>query len=153
MNAPAVIDTQNKAPVRILLVEDNPGDVHLLEKALQSREMHYDLIHYEDGEQAMLALSNDPALAPDVILLDLNLPRRGGLDVLRLVRTMPRLVGVPVGVLTSSTAATDRSRTTIIGVDKFIHKPSTLEEFLEEVGRAVAELLALGQSVRKTSAG
>src|SRR5213078_4547659 len=94
--------TKKKPAARIFLVEDNDGDVHLLEKALQSRGIAYQLNRYEDGEQAMRAISSDPTLVPDLILLDLNLPRREGFDVLRLVRTMPRLVGVPIGVFTSS---------------------------------------------------
>ena len=79
----------------------------------------------------------------DVFTRDLNLPRREGFDVLRLVRTMPRLVGVPIGVLTSSNAVRDRSRTARIGADRYIYKPPVLEQFIEEVGKAVAELLSL----------
>ena len=129
-------------PARILLVEDNPGDVYLLERALQSRSIAYELIRYEDGEQALHAISADGAGLPDLILVDLNLPRYGGFEVLRAVRGTPRLVGVPVGVFTSSDAASDRHRTALIGTEKYIHKPPTLEEFMDQVGLAVAELLS-----------
>src|SRR5437870_5130281 len=135
--------TKKTPAARIFLVEDNEGDVILLEKSLQSRGLAYQLIRYEDGEQAMRAITSDHTLIPDLILLDLNLPRREGFDVLRLVRTMPRLVGVPIGVLTSSNAVRDRSRTARIGADKYIYKPPVLEQFIEEVGKAVAELLSL----------
>jgi chemotaxis family two-component system response regulator Rcp1 len=134
-----------KRTVRILLVEDNDGDALLLEKALRARDLPYVLLRYEDGEQAIRAISGDGALVPDLILLDLNLPRREGFDVLRMVRMTPRLVGVPVGVLTSSNATADRSRTALIGAERYIHKPPTLEEFIEQVGRAVEELLTSGQ--------
>jgi CheY-like chemotaxis protein len=132
---------KTKPVARIVLIEDNDGDVYLLEKALQSRNIAYELIRYEDGEQAIRAISG--GAAPDLILVDLNLPRRGGFDVLRVVRQIPRLVGIPVGVLTSLDAAKDSHRTALIGVGKYIHKPPTLEEFIGEVGKAVEELLGL----------
>ena len=140
---------KKKPAVRIVLVEDNPGDVYLLEKSLQAREIIYELIRYEDGEQAMRAVAGE--LAPDLILVDLNLPRREGFDVLKAVRQTPRLVGVPVGVFTSSDAVKDRHRTALIGVERYIHKPPTLEEFVNEVGRAIVELLAInpGQEASK----
>src|SRR5437016_14181034 len=89
--------TKTAPTARILLVEDNDGDVHLLEKSLQARDIAYQLIRYEDGEQAMRAISSDAFLVPDLVLLDLNLPRREGFEVLRMVRTTPRLVGIPIG--------------------------------------------------------
>src|SRR5579862_6036540 len=97
-------------PARILLVEDNPGDVYLLERALQGRNIAYELIRYEDGEEAIEAICADRTTLPDLILVDLNLPRHEGFDVLRTVRGIPRLVGVPVGVFTSSDSASDRHR-------------------------------------------
>ena len=72
-----------KAAARIVLVEDNAGDVYLLEKSLQARHIVYELIRYEDGEQGIRALSSERGPTPDLILLDLNLPRREGFDVLR----------------------------------------------------------------------
>jgi CheY-like chemotaxis protein len=122
-------------------VEDSDSDVRLLEKALQARGIAYELVVYEDGERAMRSLSNDTGLVPDLILVDLNLPRREGFEVLRTVLSMPRLGGIPVAVLTSSRSAKDRNRTEIMGVAKYISKPGTLDEFIEEVGLAVVELL------------
>ncbi|SPF52259.1 Response regulator receiver protein [Candidatus Sulfopaludibacter sp. SbA4] len=127
----------------IVVVEDNSGDVYLLERAIESRNIAYELIRYQDGEQAIRALSADPAAVPDLFLVDLNLPRREGFDVLRAVRGIPRFVGVPVGVLTSSEAEKDRHRTALIGAERYIHKPPTLEEFIDQVGTAVENLLAL----------
>jgi len=128
-------------PTRIFLVEDNPGDVYLLEKALRQLQMNYELIRYIDGEQALRAITDDDTPVPDLILIDLNLPRREGFDVLRSVRGKPRLSGVRVGIFTSSDAPKDRHRVALIGAERYIHKPPTLEEFIDQVGRAIKELL------------
>jgi len=129
-------------PIRILLIEDNAGDVYLLEKALKCRRLSYELIRYTDGEQAILALQKDDCITPDLIMLDLNLPRRGGFDVLQTIRGKPAMVGVPIGILTSSDAKQDRHRIAVTGGERYIHKPPMLEDFLEQVGQAVEELLA-----------
>ncbi len=130
-------------PIRILVVEDNPGDVYLLEKTLQNRQLPYELIRYIDGEQAIRALQEDDSVLPDLILVDLNLPRREGFEVLQTIRSKPSMVGVPVGVLTSSDAAKDRHRVALTGRgERYIHKPSMLDEFLDQVGQAIEEMLA-----------
>ena len=127
---------------RILLVEDNPGDVYLLEKAMRDRGIAYELTVYEDGDEAMRAIAKADSGRPDLILVDLNLPKREGVDVLRSIRSKPLLVGVPVGIFTSSDDARDRHRVELLGAERYIHKPPTLTEFVEEVGRAVEEMLA-----------
>ena len=127
--------------IRILLVEDNPGDVYLLEKTLVSRNLNYELIHFNDGEQAIRALQSDESTIPDLIILDLNLPRRGGFDVLQTIRGKPAMVGVPVAILTSSVVEKDRHRIAVSGGERYIHKPPELEGFLEQVGFAIEELL------------
>jgi len=130
-------------PIRILVVEDNAGDVYLLEKTLQNRQLRYELIRYIDGEQAIRALQQDESVRPDLILVDLNLPRRGGFEVLQTIRSKPSLVGVPVGILTSSDAAKDRHRVALTGSgERYIHKPPMLDEFLDQVGQAIEEMLA-----------
>lgn len=128
---------------RIVVVEDNAGDVHLLERTLQTRNISYVLVRYEDGEQAIRAFAADSNEVPDLFLVDLNLPRREGFDVLRAVRGIPRFVGVPVGILTSSESSKDKHRTALIGAERYIHKPPTLEEFIDQVGTAIENLLAL----------
>lgn len=142
MTNPATETKDRRKPIRILVVEDNAGDVYLLEKTLQTRQLHYELIRYLDGEQAIRALEQDDSVLPDLILVDLNLPRRGGFDVLQTIRSKPSMVGVPVGVLTSSDAAKDRHRVALTGGERYIHKPPTLDEFLDLVGQAIAEMLA-----------
>lgn len=130
-----------RSAAHIVLVEDNAGDAYLLEKALQARHILYTLTRYEDGEEGIRELSSDLAPIPDLILLDLNVPLREGFDVLRAVRTRPALVGVPVGILTSSNSARDRHRSSLMGAERYIHKPLTLEEFIDEVGQAVEDML------------
>lgn len=127
---------------QIVLVEDNPADVLLLEKALRHHHIDYELTCYEDGEQAIHAISQQDFAVPDLIILDLNLPKREGFDVLRIVRSRPALVNVPVAILTSSDAARDRHRAELQKIERYIHKPPGLEEFLEQVGQAVQDLLA-----------
>jgi CheY-like chemotaxis protein len=132
--------------VRIVIVEDNQGDVYLLELALRSRAIDYELIRYQDGEEAIRAISADGAAIPDLILVDLNLPRREGFEVLQAIRRMPRFVGVPLGVFTSSETAKDRHRSALVGAERYIHKPPPLDEFIEQVGSAVEDLLNAGRS-------
>jgi chemotaxis family two-component system response regulator Rcp1 len=134
---------------RIVLIEDNAGDVYLLEKALKHRKIYYQLVRYEDGEQAVQGLANDGTIVPDLILLDLNLPGPEGFDVLRSIRNRPSLVGVPVGIFTSSDAAKDRHRVSLMGAERYIHKPPMLDEFIDQVGRAVEEMLEDGKRQRK----
>jgi CheY-like chemotaxis protein len=132
----------------ILLVEDNDADVYLLRKALQQAGLGFELTIIDNGADA-LDFVRDPSKyskiptpdLPDLILLDLNLPRRDGFEVLSAIRGRPSLVGVPIGILTSSEAAKDRHRVTLLGAERYIHKPLTLEEFIDQVGSAVVELL------------
>jgi len=125
----------------IILVEDNPEDVFLVDQALRNLQIEYALTLYEDGEEALRALASELQDAPDLILVDLNLPRRDGFEVLTAIRQTPHLVGIPVGVLTSSTARKDRHRAALIGVEQYISKPANPEEFVSEVGAAVQQLL------------
>ena len=143
MANPTTETKEGPKPIRIFMVEDDAGDVYLLEKTLQNRHLHYELIRYIDGEQAIRAPQQEDSVIPDLILVDLNLPRREGFDVLQTIRSKPSMVGVPVGVLTSSDAAKDRHRVALTGRgERYIHKPPMLEEFLDQVGQAIEEKLA-----------
>jgi CheY-like chemotaxis protein len=143
---PGSSEVKKRAPVRIVLVEDNPGDVYLFEKAMAARGIEFVLILYLDGRHAMRAILEPNFPLPDVILVDLNLPQRDGFDVLSTIRKQPRLEGVPVAVLTSSNSTKDRHWVSLHNVDKYINKPATLEEFIDQVGSAVEELLKLGRA-------
>ena len=143
-------DKKKPSVTQILLIDDNTADVLLLEKSLEARNISFNLVRYMNGEKAMHAISEGHTIVPDVILVDLNLPGRDGFDVLSTIRNVPRLVGVPVGVFTSSNATKDRSRSQLMGVERYICKPPTLDEFIEEVGKAVQELISLSAN-RDTS--
>ena len=129
-------------PARITLVEDNPADVLLVKKALQEKDIAFNLTCFEDGEEAVKSLLRQDQEEPDVILLDLNLPMTEGVEVLRRIRSIPGLVGVPVAILSSSASPIDVHRTKLLGVARFISKPIALDDFLREVGGAIEEMLA-----------
>jgi CheY-like chemotaxis protein len=115
-------------------VEDNRGDVLLVEVALREAGLRFDLIHMADGEKAVNYLrdmadgSGLPSL--DLVLLDLNLPKRDGWEVLEELRAVPLERPVPVVILSSSSAPHDMARAERLGVSTYIRKPSTLDEFL-----------------------
>lgn len=130
-------------PANLVLIEDNPGDVLLVELALKENGIACVLTRFHCGADAVRVLCS-PAEAnrvvPDVILLDLNTPRSDGFQVLSELRQSPRLAQVPIAVLTSSQASSDRHRTALQNV-RFIQKPSHLPDFLATVGQAVKEML------------
>ena len=136
-------DTGSGPVRRILIVEDNRGDVLLVEVALREAGLRFDLIHMSDGEKAMSFLSRltngngDEDL--DLVFLDLNLPRRDGWEVLEALRSIPLKHPVPVFILSSSNAPQDLARAERMGVAKYIRKPSTLDEFLA-IGQTVKQL-------------
>ena len=130
---------------QIVLVEDNPADVLLVEMALQENHILYEMTRFEDGEEAVQALCEQGGklrgLHPDAILLDLNTPRSDGFDVLSKLRGSPRLADVPIAIISSSQAKSDKHRTRLLGAIRYIEKPSQLEEFLGTVGKAVKDML------------
>lgn len=127
-------------PARVVLVEDNPGDVFLIQEALREKGLHFEIMHYSDGEEAWQAMTTAEAL-PDLILLDLNLPKIEGVNLLRQIRADVRLTSVPVAVLTSSQSPQDEQQAMQYGAARFIRKSATLDEFLEGVGGAVVDIL------------
>jgi CheY-like chemotaxis protein len=129
-------------PARIVLVEDNPGDVLLFEMALKENGIPCELTLFHNGTEALRVLSAPGANAfvPDAILLDLNTPRSDGFQVLIKLTQSPRFSHVPIAILTSSRASSDKHRAALQSV-RFIQKPSHLQEFLATVGGAVKEML------------
>ena len=118
--------------MEILLVEDNPGDARLTRDALAHGSIPSRLHHARDGEEAIAFLRREPpfstAPAPHLILLDLNLPRRDGREVLEEIKADPALRHIPVVVLTSSRAEEDILRSYRLHANCFITKPGDLEE-------------------------
>lgn len=121
-------------PIEILLVEDNPGDVRLTVEALRDSKVHNNLHVAKDGVEAMAFLHREgqyaTAVRPDLILLDLNLPRKDGRQVLAEVKADPVLRTIPVVVLTTSTAEQDILRSYELQANCYISKPVDLEQFI-----------------------
>ena len=124
-------------PIEILLVEDNPGDVRLTREALREGKIHNNLAVVEDGVEALRYLRREEpyegATRPDVILLDLNLPRKDGREVLEEVKADASLRTIPVVVLTSSEAERDVVRAYDLHANCYVTKPVDLEQFINVV--------------------
>lgn len=118
---------------RILLVEDNPDDVDLTIEAFRENGFKHQLYVVEDGLEALAFLrrqgSYTQAPTPDLILLDLNLPKQSGHEVLAKIKTDPALRSIPVVVLTSSAAESDVKRSYELSANGYVTKPAGLEEF------------------------
>jgi CheY-like chemotaxis protein len=132
-------------PAKIVLIEDNPGDVLLVEMALKEAGIVHELIRFETGVDAVRNLCGNGAGAarPDAILMDLNTPRSDGFEVLASLAAAPELKSVPIALLTSSGARDDKDRAKLYGA-RFIQKPSQMREFFSTLGNAVREMLAVG---------
>ena len=127
------------APVRILLAEDNPADVYLIQEALREHNVDHQLSLAQDGEQ-VLKLLLDVETRPDLLLMDLNMPKRTGGEVLERLRKEPGCAALPVIVLTSSDSPMDRAEALRLGATLFLRKPSGLDEFLA-IGASIKTLL------------
>jgi CheY-like chemotaxis protein len=129
-------------PIEILLVEDNPGDVRLTKEALKEGRVHNNLNVVIDGAAALDFLHRRPpyekAPRPDLILLDLNLPRLDGRQVLQDIKSDPHLQTIPVVILTTSQAEEDVFRAYNLHVNCYIAKPIDLDQFLKIV-RAIED--------------
>ncbi len=124
------------APIKILLVEDNPHDVEITVRALKKGQIKNELVVAKDGQEALDILfsnENGDKFAPGLILLDLNLPKVNGHEVLKELKADPELRRVPVIVLTASTQEEDIVRSYDLGVNTFISKPVEFEEFIRVV--------------------
>jgi CheY-like chemotaxis protein len=125
---------------RIVLVEDSVSDVLLIKEALRHHGVDHSLEHYINGEDAAQAIAA-AVDAPDLFLLDLNVPRVHGLELLRIIRELPAMAHVPVVIITSSRAASDRAQSQQLGADAYIVKPLGYTDFKNNVGRTIADLL------------
>jgi chemotaxis family two-component system response regulator Rcp1 len=127
----------NTRPLEILLVEDNPGDVRLTVEALRMNDAHTNLTVARDGVQAMDFLRREgefvDAPRPDLVLLDLNLPRRDGRQVLAEIKQDPQLKTIPVVVLTTSDAKPDIVRCYGLHANCYVTKPVDLDEFTQAI--------------------
>ena len=129
-------------PAQVFIVEDNDPDVFLVEETLRFQGIPARIQRCQDGEEAIQTLSQiGGSQLPDIIIIDLNLPKVAGLEILKHVRSLKQLDKVPVLILTSSQSKTDRRLSMQLGADAYVAKPPTLPEFLSEVGSGIRTLL------------
>jgi chemotaxis family two-component system response regulator Rcp1 len=125
-------------PIEILLVEDNPGDVRLTKEALKDAKVRNHLNVVMDGVEALAFLRKQgkyaAAVRPDLILLDLNLPKKNGREVLEEVKKDPALQHIPIVILTTSQAEEDVLESYRLRANAYVTKPVDLEQFLRVVG-------------------
>ncbi len=128
--------------MNILLVEDNPADVLLVREALEEHKVRADVYVVSDGEKAVRFIDDEAAAlpCPDLIILDLNLPRKSGREVLEHIRASEMLAKVRVVVLSSSDAPKDMEESFRLGIARYIRKPSSLSEFMK-IGGTLRGLL------------
>jgi chemotaxis family two-component system response regulator Rcp1 len=135
---------------RIWIAEDNPADVYLIEEALRRYGFTYLLETADNGEdmlEMIARIDQDPSQkCPDLFLLDLNLPRRPGDEVLARIRGSRRCAHVPVIVITSSDSPQDRARARDLGASFYFRKPADLERFMT-IGGIVRDFLETRQGV------
>ena len=127
---------KNYKPVQILLVEDNPDDVLITQRALTKSHVANDLHVVRDGQEAVDFLFRRPPFGPDtprpdLVLLDVNLPRLNGMEVLELIRHDDALAATPVIMLTASNRDEDVVRSYKLGSNTYIQKPVEFQKFLE----------------------
>ncbi len=127
----------NGRPVEILLVEDNEGDVGLVEEVFEEGRINNNLSVAEDGEEAMMFLRKEGQFAnatrPDLILLDLNLPGKDGREVLKEVKEDDNLKKIPIVVLTTSKAEEDILKSYDLHANSYITKPVDFDQFINVI--------------------
>jgi two-component system, chemotaxis family, response regulator Rcp1 len=131
------VNPKQVVPAEILLVEDSPSDIRLTEKVLADAKIANHLHVVRDGVDALAFVRREPpyadACVPDLILLDLNLPRMDGRDVLREIKADPELRHIPVIVLTTSTEERDVLQSYELHANSYVSKPIDLAEFIDVV--------------------
>src|SRR5947209_1160940 len=128
--------------INVVVAEDNPGDVFLIRRALSAEGLAYNIVLAKDGAEAIRyvyeAAVGDRRI--DILLLDLNLPKRSGVKVLEELRLHEELKQIPVIVLTSSDSPEDKRRCMRLGANRYLLKPSNLASFME-IGKITTALL------------
>jgi CheY-like chemotaxis protein len=118
---------------KVLLIEDNPGDVYLFKEALRRADLNFELTVLADGAEAMQFVlchgENKKSPSPDVAILDLQLPPHDGVEILEAIRQSPRLANLPVVMTSSIVSPSDRLRLEGLSVAEYVTKPSNPGEF------------------------
>jgi CheY-like chemotaxis protein len=128
----------------VVLVEDSPADIYIVRESLKKHLKEVTLQVLNDGEKAFALIeaaeADDDAPSPALLILDLNLPKRSGQEILRRVRQSTKLGRIPVVIFTSSDSPSDRAETTKLGATAYFRKPADLEEFMC-IGKVVQSVL------------
>jgi len=128
----------------LMLVEDSPADVYLVQEAVREEGLRFDWKVAEDGEAAIKLIdmvdANSDVSVPRLLLLDLNVPRRNGIHVLEHFRQSGRCGAVPVVMISSSDSPAERNRALELGATEYFRKPSGLDEFMQ-LGQLVRRLV------------
>jgi two-component system, chemotaxis family, response regulator Rcp1 len=139
----------------IVIVDDNPSDVFIIREALVVHGVEAEVTVFEDGEAALEFVSSrrtdDDIPYPDLILLDISLPRIDGFAVLERLRETLSFADVPVVMMTSSLAASDRAKAAELGSDDYFQKPLSYEDFLT-IGAAIRKQLSRSRRIRAAEA-
>ena len=142
--------------MKILMIEDNPGDVELFRFALKQAQLDCELAVISDGGEALALIQGEHPTptqeTPDLVLLDLNLPKVGGREILTAMRSGTTFGSVPVVIFTSSSSRREREELEPLQVARHITKPSDLDEFLR-IGTVVREVLEEYTNLRLGDAG
>src|SRR5512141_3143263 len=132
-----IVKSSPGRPIEILLIEDNPADVRMTQEALKAARVRHHLHVVEDGSDAIAFLYHEGRYLgvprPDLVLLDLNIPKVGGHDVLLEIKSNDRLKHIPVVVLTSSKVERDIRKSYQWNADCYVNKPEGLDAFAAEI--------------------
>ena len=138
-------EEESKACARIVIIEDNPGDVFIMQEALREHRLNCELTVLWNGEEALTffdTVEEDPSkLRPDLVLLDLNLPKHSGHRILERIRKTRRCFSIPVVIVSSSESPIDLEENRRLGATAYFRKPSDLDMFLK-LGELVTNLLS-----------
>jgi CheY-like chemotaxis protein len=128
----------------IMVVEDNAADVELLRFALDSAGLDYEFALVEDGDKALVLVKENTVFAdgrlPDLVILDINVPRHDGLEILEYIRADAAFARIPVVILTSSSSPREKEKLAALGIARHIEKPCDLDEFVK-IGAVLREIL------------
>jgi CheY-like chemotaxis protein len=145
MSSPRWAATPTDNRPLVLVIEDNQADVFLVERAIELRKLSVRVEVISDGEEACSYFAQADASSstpcPAAVLLDLNLPRKSGQEVLRQIKHTGKCSGVPVVIITSSNSPEDRRETAALGAAGYFRKPTSYQEFLQ-IGQVLEDLLA-----------
>ena len=134
------MNTPYRSPFQVLLVEDDPADAGLAKRAIREGNIPCDVHHVKDGVEALEFLRRRgerfaAAPRPDLILLDLNMPRMDGREALAALKGDPELKSIPVVVLTTSDVEQDVEASYLRGANSFITKPMSMQDFVDVIGQ------------------